>query len=472
MRSLSRARSLILRMAVAAALLVGACRDESVPTGPARAARVVPNTRPAALFAGNAPKNLDNDFEALAKTLPGFAGLYYVKGVLTVVLTDTSIAGTIAGPIANFLARDDASSLGRALSDVGSMRVVRGDYDWTQLAQWNRQVLQMGLIEGVTQTDIDEVRNRISIGVTDDASAARVHAALDRLQVPAAAVIVEHIPPTRMLSDSLVGVVRPPGGGVAIEGPKGYCTLGYNAYYRNASGVYDGKRYFITASHCTSTFGVVDSAVFGQPNGAYRIGVEVVDPNLWDSDTSATCPVGYSCRYSDAAAVQYDDSVAWKQGKIAFTNGTFPFLITDWYTLLTEGDNWSLYGGITIKKVGASTGLTSGTVLNTCVNVVEPMTTRVMLCQSQGTLIANFGDSGSGVFHDDGSGDANPLIGVLWGAAIDSATGITRVTYAHWYNVTYELARAKGGGWFDSILGACSGCGYSVRRPQTVSSNK
>jgi len=258
MKNPDRNRKVMLGLVIGASLLAAACRDDRAPTEPVRgAAHQFLSATPATLFAVNSPRTLDNDFEALGKTLPGFGGLYYVNGTLTVVLTDTSKASMIGGAIANFLARYDVRQLGRAFGDAAKMRVVRGDFAWTQLAEWNRQILKMGVIAGLTQTDIDEVRNRISIGVVDDAAAARVRAALARLKVPTTAVIVEHIPAMTLLSDSLIGVVRPPGGGVAIHG-NGYCTLSYNAYYHDATGTYDGKRYFLTVSHCTNTFGVVE----------------------------------------------------------------------------------------------------------------------------------------------------------------------------------------------------------------------
>lgn len=464
-------------VAVTTALLIMSCRSDDVPTGMGSGRSLgYALATPSSLFSSHGPRNLDDDFEALAKTLPGFGGLYYENGQLTVVLTDTTKGSSISGAIANFLARYDPSALGRAMNDVASMRVRHGDFDWTHLAQWNRQLLQLGGSNGVTQTDIDEVRNRISIGVMDDGSAARVRAALATLQVPSAAVIVETIPPTTILSDSLIGRVRPVGGGVAIQNAdtaRVFCTLGYNVYYRNEGGVYDGNRYFITASHCTRNFGVVNGDVFGQPDSSHAIGFEVDDPYLWDSDSSSLCPTGLLCRYSDAAAIQYYDSAAWKQAYIAETNSTVPYLIgSTWRTITSEGDNWDLYAGISVMKVGEGTGQTTGVIKNTCVNihVYEGGSPdgRYLLCQAQTTLTAGPGDSGAGVFYVDPSGNADPLIGVLWGAAYrndSSSTGVALTTFAHWYNLTYELARFKGGGWFDSILGACNGCGYSVRRP-------
>jgi hypothetical protein len=182
--------------------------------------------------------------------------------------------------------------------------------------------------------------------------------------------------------------------------------------------------------------------------------------------------VGLKCRYSDAAAIQYYDSAAWKQGYIAETGTASPYLFTTWRTLSTEGDNWSLYSGLSVMKVGMGTGQTTGTIKNTCVNVHTYVgglpDGRYLLCQAQTDMTAGHGDSGAGVFHVDGSGNADPLIGVLWGSAYrndSSSTGVLLTTFAHWYNATWELARFKGGGWFDAILGACSGCGYSVRRP-------
>ncbi len=463
------------------ATMLTACRTNDVPTGIRGAASSGYSlATPASQFASRGSRNLDDDFEVFAKTVPGFGGLYYDKGRLVVVLTDTTKGSTIGGAISNFLARYDPALLGKAASDVASMRIQHGDYNWTQLAQWNRQLLQLGAMNGVTQTDIDEVRNRISIGVIDDAAAVRARAELSRLSVPPSAVIVEHIPPTVLLSDSLVGRVRPVGGGVAIQNATTqlYCTLGYNVYYRNQEGVYDGNRYFITASHCTQNIGIVNGDIFGQPSLSNAIGYEVDDPYLWDSDSSSTCPVGLKCRYSDAAAIQYYDSAAWKEGYIAETGTSYPYLFTTWRSIRTEGDDWGLYSGISVEKVGVGTGQTTGTIKGTCVNVHTYVNGspdgRYLLCQAQTDMSAGPGDSGAGVFHVDTSLDADPLIGVLWGSAYrndSSSTGVVLTTFAHWYNATWELARFKGGGWFDSILGACGGCGYSIRRPKQGTSS-
>lgn len=81
----------------------------------------------------------------------------------------------------------------------------------------------------------------------------------------------------------------------------------------------------------------------------------------------------------------------------------------------------SASGGQTATKVGRTTGLTFGTVLETCARTDVAGTNITMLCQQVARGLAMAGDSGSPVFTIENSPQVNDvtLRGILWGAAED-----------------------------------------------------
>lgn len=104
----------------------------------------------------------------------------------------------------------------------------------------------------MTLLDIDEVANRLRIGVEDGAALAALRNRLAEGGIPLDAVIVEFLPapvPDARLTDRF----RPIPGAVQVQGADGrgrdvFCTAMANAVTDLGPG-------FITSSHCTWRFG-------------------------------------------------------------------------------------------------------------------------------------------------------------------------------------------------------------------------
>jgi hypothetical protein len=247
---------------------------------------------------------------------------------------------------------------------------------------------------GVTLTDIDERRNRIVVGVQDEASKQRVIEALAQTpSISAGSFIVEQRDPVEIRS-TLQWYQDPDEGGEQIGSSAGTCTNGFNAY-RVVGSVVDttyAHRYFITASHCTGGFGIVSGPTMGQPDSSVPKGNEVDDPPLFTSATSSYCPAGRYCRWSDAAVFQYIGYISWN----------WPYIlkvcsgITICGSTEMQVEALSTAVGMNVQTLGRTSGYRSGTVTNTCINVVQYVfgqdSGRTMLCQEESTFLSQPGD--------------------------------------------------------------------------------
>ena len=81
--------------------------------------------------------------------------------------------------------------------DILWVTVVQGDYSIVQLSQWYEYVSRI-TDPGLVLTDLDESRNRLEIGVVDDAAAQRVEEKLKELPTPREAVAIRIKEPVRL----------------------------------------------------------------------------------------------------------------------------------------------------------------------------------------------------------------------------------------------------------------------------------
>lgn len=382
------ARHTIRRILTATSLAVAAaCDAPTAPTDPA------PSLEPAGHQAVQVP-----DADLLARTVPGFGGFYLDdEGVPTVYLTDVRRRGAAEAALAGYAAAHGFST--------SQIRVVRGDYPYTELKGHFEQLAPVALaLEGAVLADLDEARNRVVVGVENAQAAAQVRAASARLGLPGLAVVVEEVEPIHFVA-TLRDAVRPVVGGLQINFAGSLCTLGFNA-------LDDGVSSFITASHCTTTKGGVESTPYWQPLSTVAesfIGTEVEDPAYF---TGGSCPATRRCRYSDAARAAYADGVSVSLGQIAQTGKPRGSIaIAGSYTITAESATDPAVGE-RVSKVGRTTGRTSGRVTNTCVMVNVAGQDITQLCQALVKAEVGAGDSGSPVF----SGSASvTLYGILWG---------------------------------------------------------
>ncbi|MGH3715236.1 MAG: hypothetical protein ACRDT4_17495 [Micromonosporaceae bacterium] len=373
----------------------------AVALAPPLAAADQVRDRAAGASADGTPRTLDDVFAAVAVQVPGFAGVAVDErsGRLLVSMAEPS------------------GSVGQAqralVAELGEPRVARlaavrvdVEYDFLELKRWyDRMSPAVLALPGVVVTDIDERLNRLRVGVIDPRThGGEVRALSRRLGVPPEVLVVEQHGPVRFAS-SLRNAHRPMVGGLQIEFGVSLCTLGFIADRQ-------GVRGFVTNSHCTIVQGGVEGTSYTQGN--LVAGFETVDPEYF---TGSGCPAGRECRWSDSAFANiFLAQESWR-GRVARpAAGSTAWNGVSTFRIRAEGNPLN---GATVDKVGRTTGLTSGTVQNTCVtvNVVgDPFT---FFCQALATYRLDRGDSGSPVLERDfGTSSDRTLVGITWGSVV------------------------------------------------------
>jgi len=361
-------------------------------------------------------ETIDDLFAEVVRRVPAFGGMFFDEN-------DNSILYVyLLNPEQKVEAeRAIAKVFGLERVPRGRIQVLQGQYSFLELKQWHDRLIDVLVIPGVTLTDIDDAKNRLTIGLEKmDMRTLRIlEQELANLGIPLEVVNFEETGPVEFASHTLQSPVRPVVGGLRITFINSYgsdeCTLGFNAIRAGVNG-------FVTNSHCTHPrrMGIVDNTVFHQPviSGiTNRVGVETNDPPFF---SFPACPTGRRCRYSDSAFAQYDGGVSFDRGYIARTTGlgsitidhAFPtFRIVAETTSIILGDN-------PINKIGKTTGWTQGPIVAVCQNVNLGWTADLtLLCQHRVRANAAGGDSGSPVFKITNSPNPRDVIlyGILWG---------------------------------------------------------
>jgi hypothetical protein len=414
-------RTSLLRcgLAVGAALAVAACQDNSEPTSPDA------GLQPSESQSSRGPQ-LPSAAE-FDRQVPGFGGFFLnPDGSPTVYLTRGSNRAPAERVLSGYLAE-------RGLS-TASIHVAEARYGWKQLQRWQEGASVEGLaIPGAVFVDNDETRNRVVIGVENLGAAGQVRAAAARHGVPDDALLVERADPIMQVATLQNIVDRPVRAGVQINFPGFLCSVGFNATSST------GQKSFVTASHCTTTQGGVESTPYWQPLqsvNSTRIATEVADPVYVKG--GAGCPRGKACRYSDASRAAYTNGAFQALGLIARTSGANNGSLTITGSFSISANDCGTTGGClavgtTVNKVGRTTGWTAGRITNTCVNTGVQGSRIVQLCQTFVSAGVGGGDSGSDVFQITGT--SVKLAGVLWGG---NSSG-SQFVFSPFGNVTREL---------------------------------
>lgn len=284
-----------------------------------------------------------------------------------------------------------------------------------QLARWFEQASPEVLaLPGTVFADHDEAAGRLVVGVENAAASHGVRTALAHLGIPSSAFTIRETEPIYQVA-TLRDRWRPTLAGIQLHFGQFLCTLGFNA----DDGV---DRSFITNSHCTNNQGGVEGTQYFQPTSTVDptvIATEVEDPTYF---RGGPCPRGRKCRFSDSSRARYGGSVASTRGSIAQTSGpnNGSLDVTGSFTITSQDNTTSSFPiGVTVNKVGRTTGWTQGNVTATCVNTNVSGTNITQLCQTfvanpNGAVVVGGGDSGSGVFRVT-SGTSVQLVGILWG---------------------------------------------------------
>jgi hypothetical protein len=296
-----------------------------------------------------------------------------------------------------------------------SIRVEAADYGFLELAEWHHLLFEgLGPVEGVVWTDIDEAANRVSVaarpgheGRVEQAVRGRAQelgvpdAALNFLsrESPVLDVDVLALPTSTAAAPQALTIQeyqRPLRGGYKVtytkaDGTHWACTIGFVT-------MYNSQPAFVTASHCSRTFGGTDGAPYYQPGYDptfnYGVGTEAYDP-FWFQ-----CNWVYQCRMTDSNIVSFSGTYGdIDHGRIARTmhsSGSKDVDPANPYFTIAGQMQQSIVGD-TIHKIGQKTGWTKGVVNQTCLTIYFDSDKRVN-CTDEATYHSNVGDSGAPVF--------------------------------------------------------------------------
>jgi hypothetical protein len=395
-----------------------------------------------------APVTSDDELEALGQTINGFAGFYIDDaGVLVIQRAAGGRSTALEAAVRGF-----AKAHGGELPV--KVRIHDVDVTFGELRRL-RRALQPFAIPGVIMVDVDEVRNRLVLGVATTADSLSVDAVLKRSAENTTFVVIRHvariIPMTATLRDT---GITPAVGGIQIAGlgAAGLCTAGPIVRYPGFS-----TKYILTNSHCTQAAFQNDGGAFHQPFvwnpwNTFR-GYEVSDPP--HQYGAPWCDAGTYCRQADAALYQPSNQ-SWPVFEIARTTDmvttpgvmgsidrAFPNFIP---TGLVPYSN--LVVGQGLHKVGRTSGWSTGTISNTCVDGMGIDGVTKIRCSFVMHASVAGGDSGSPVFQWVGgaSGYDVYVAGILWGMwsglgyLPDGNPYGDYLLFSPWQQIGYDLA--------------------------------
>jgi len=170
---------------------------------------------------------IDEHLANIALDAPEFGGMYWGDdGRLNVWLVgETTIGPSLRRSIEDFLAMGTIPAGEDIATVVSAARVLPAKYGFATLVNWHSLLTSIMQDRGVTQTDVDDIRNALVIGVTNEGVISRIRAGVSKLGIPGDAFLVEVIPPMQIVAD-LQGVVRPVPSSVQIAFSGLLCTLG------------------------------------------------------------------------------------------------------------------------------------------------------------------------------------------------------------------------------------------------------
>jgi len=425
MRQHQQLRLLVVAVGIVSAT-ISACDKESATT-PAlsNAHRDIAGMAMATRFDS---VSLDEELLAIDRLSPGFGGMYLDSaGTLVIVHTRS---GALAEAV---------HAIRQVMGDVPQLHAPRivlrpGKFSFSVLAQFQANTESQMDRQGVVFGDVDEVNNRVTFGVIDNAAAQHVLSAATTARIPAEAIAAVTVPPFRPAS-TLLDHQDTLSGGPRLGFNTGYpaCTLGYLATRWGTA------RYMMTAGHCTPQMGSVDTS-FWAANAASNVrhGQETMDPPYLAWAYVPHCPKYHFCRNSDAVEFYWpDSSQTYGIGLIATPaimdtiagSYHYPLTIYTHFNVVGEApDSW-LIPGAKVSKIGVTTGFTGGRVIDACVTFYSvPTVGYDLACQVNASAEAESGDSGGPVLFDWPTVVAPPGVSTAYLAGMTNAatgTGIS-----------------------------------------------
>lgn len=345
-------------------------------------------------------------FADLARQVPSSAGYYFDStGTLVVLVRD---AGEDAAAVGAMSVRVQAERLRSGDGRGAAPRITtrRATYTFKQLAEWRDLVHTEArrVNRGIASLDLDEVLNRVTIGLipNDEAKRQAVTNSLARFGVPSEALNFENVAKVRndaAPSSLLSETTDPIAAGLIVDlAGGGSCSVGFVAQRNGTLGL-------VSATHCTpSVFGVDGIQLYQRIQTSNVAAQETVDPAGyqcgWDK-----------CRGSDASFFSQSNGRAMQVGLMARTQvpstggwgagaGSTSVNSTNPYFFVTGQLDNPVVGQV-VQKIGWGAGWTSGSVTQTCkdYNLLDfPPEFHQITCGLYATYYSQGGDSGGPVF--------------------------------------------------------------------------
>lgn len=318
------------------------------------------------------PEPYEAQLAALAERVPGFAGLYMDGEELVLVQAGPNGPALSTSAFRSALlsvVRTSAISHIQSLLQEHAARVEVAEYDFSELVRLKQEIGQAAKVESLVGYGIDHKLNRIVVDLANLQDTTTIISVFDRLSLPRNAVEFRFSEKGIRDVDLGTSSIDPTVGGIGISPG---CTMGFNVDAQAGSSGTTWYRAFYTADHCTASLGTelndpnwtgITGSVFYQPNGGRRIGAEYYNS---ENQHPSTCGGASPCFNGDVALVFYDPGDQFRRGAIArpATTNTTTWNGTDIYKV--TGIDFYPTQGTAVRKVGATTGETHGTITNTC----------------------------------------------------------------------------------------------------------
>ncbi len=351
----------------------------------------------------------------VSRVVPGLAGFFYDTAGNVVVAVKGGGGATVTRARLQPLFQQELAR-SRRRHPAADIIVQGAQYTFFELRNWRdrleaRHVLT---IPGVAWLDLDEVANRVAVGLEAAGDPGAVRALGRAAGVPAEALDIERTTPY-VAQSTLQDQFRPIQGGIQIQRVSGTsratCTLGFAALWNN-------QQVFLTAGHCSPNLMGTDSVAQFQPLAPLTAAESAATTAIGREISRYSAACGNSrCAHSDAAIYGVMPAQTWGLGRIAHPgSGCLPGPCSP--VILNVSGYWvidmtreSFVVNDLVSKIGSATGWSQGSVSRTCVDV-SPTHGVTYQCQMFANYGANDGDSGSPIVLDiQGGTDSTVTLG-------------------------------------------------------------
>jgi hypothetical protein len=357
-------------------------------------------------------------FHEVQRLIPGYGGHYLDdNGDVVVFLRDVRDLARARPLLASTL----------RLSDSPNPRVIaqQAAFRFADLAFWRDMLIPLFLeTPEAVALDLSEGTNQVVLALHKDASedlVDRLRGRIALMGIPTSAVQLdsgEYVEYEGAASytvsepGTLRGQFDPVPAGVQIDyqdhnNELSFCTVGL-ATFSGAQPV------LVTNSHCSRSKNSLDNTLYWQGNAVF--GYEYDDAGRWECVAEG---VTYMCRYADANLVAPHYGPVIEPNAIArvyMTSGDLTIDVAQprWYVV----EEAIPVQGMSVAKVGRTTGWSTGKITRTCVHLKEAslLMDKVSYCQAMGDYHRDSGDSGSPVFRVISSAASTvAMVGIHWG---------------------------------------------------------